>query len=172
MIKTFPGTGVNYTPNTGSWISCIDGLNKVFFYISISENFGSQADWDCINATIFKFGAVDVSATTGVNNGVLVWNFANGNKLEYSTYTSDLGGCTASLSLQWQGSENGVCAGGANGVASGGGTGSWDLWRAVFTVTDSGDSGHIGAAESHLIRIQTDIPNAPVISVPYSIVFT
>lgn len=169
MIKTFPGTGINYTPNTGNWASCVNGLGKVFNFISISNNFGSQADWDCANS-VYTAGVVDTDFTTGTNNGTIIWNVSTGNELTNPTFTSDTQFCNAEIQLQWQGSEAGVCGGGPNGVASAGGAGSWDLWRAVFNMTDDGNHAPF-QMETHLLRIETAIPNAPVISVPFSVVF-
>ena len=162
IIRTKPGKGVDYTPNSGNLIDALQGANKCFDLITISNQAGNNSNYSCGTGNNFEFfaGGGVLTASSTANNGSIKYNFSN------SQFISDPSGGSVDISVMWNGSEAGLATSNLrNGVASNPSQNpnSFDQWRFNVFISDvnGGASG-----QSNLFRIQTAIPNAPVISIP------
>lgn len=163
VIRTKPGKGVDYTPNSGNLVDAFQGTNKCFDLITLSNGIsGNSSNYSCGTGNNFQTFAANgtLTAPTVQNNGSIRYTFTN------SVFITDPDGGIIDISVMWNGSEAGLATSNLkNGVASNPSqnTNSFDQWRInIFLSDDDGNASN----QQNLLRIKTAIPNAPVISIP------
>ena len=127
VIRTKPGKGVDYTPNSGNLVDAFQGTNKCFDLITLSNGIsGNSSNYSCGTGNNFQ------------NNGTIRYTFTN------SVFITDPDGGIVDISVMWNGSEAGLATSNLkNGVASNPSqnTNSFDQWRInIFLSDDDGNA--------------------------------